>query len=152
MHQPENPTYDLYTQRLAERFWQKVYDEGGCWSWRGATTGTEERRGRFHFNGKMVMATHIAWLLANGCLPSKLLLHTCDNGNCVNPSHLYEGDYRQNAQDAVARNRLWQTRMKACKRGHEFYYDEKSNRRRCRTCLTDRKRELSWLRGVKPRR
>jgi hypothetical protein len=35
---------------------------------------------------------------------SRLVLHTCDNPNCVNPDHLYIGTNKQNAIDRCARH------------------------------------------------
>ena len=34
-----------------------------------------------------------------------LALHTCDNPNCINPNHLYEGTHRDNTNDMIKRNR-----------------------------------------------
>jgi hypothetical protein len=35
---------------------------------------------------------------------SRLVLHTCDNPNCVNPDHLYIGTTKQNAIDRCKRH------------------------------------------------
>jgi hypothetical protein len=54
----------------------------------------------------MQLAHRIAYKLTKGNIPNNLnVLHTCDNTSCVNPNHLYLGTQKQNAQDAVIRNR-----------------------------------------------
>lgn len=52
------------------------------------------------------LAHRVAWEFANGPVPKGLyVLHTCDNPGCVNPSHLYLGSYKDNAQDRERRDR-----------------------------------------------
>ena len=34
-----------------------------------------------------------------------LALHTCDQPGCVNPAHIYGGDYQQNTNDMIRRGR-----------------------------------------------
>ncbi len=43
--------------------------------------------------------------LGRRLLPGLLALHDCDIKNCHEPLHLYEGDHKQNALDAVNRGR-----------------------------------------------
>lgn len=38
--------------------------------------------------------------------PPEYVLHTCDNGRCVRPEHVYAGTQLRNLQDAVERGRL----------------------------------------------
>lgn len=38
-------------------------------------------------------------------LAGRMVLHHCDVASCCNPAHLYEGDARENARDAVERGR-----------------------------------------------
>jgi len=55
----------------------------------------------------MRRATHIAWELTVGELPSNVLMcHTCDTPACVNPSHLFIGNHQINYDDMVAKNRV----------------------------------------------
>jgi hypothetical protein len=46
-------------------------------------------------------AHRISLFLATGIFPQQLTLHSCDNPPCVNPNHLREGSYQDNAQDRV---------------------------------------------------
>ena len=53
-----------------------------------------------------IFAHRFSYELKNGEIPDgKYVLHKCDNPCCVNPEHLYLGDYKQNAQDREQRNR-----------------------------------------------
>lgn len=82
--------------------------------------------------------------LGRPLLPRMLACHTCDNPPCVNPEHLFEGDHRANALDAVAKGRYrnGQADKTHCKQGHEFtpentgsvYPVTGRNGRYCKTC------------------
>lgn len=56
--------------------------------------------------GKMFYAHRVSYEDNFGEIPEgKLVLHRCDIGCCVNPDHLYIGDYKQNALDRHVRGR-----------------------------------------------
>ena len=83
-----------------ERFESKyIKYSNSCWSWTGAlVTGY----GGFSFNGKTVMAHRFSWMLYRGKIPEGMLvLHKCNHKYCVNPEHLYIGDYSDNLQDSI---------------------------------------------------
>lgn len=92
---------------LAERFWEKVEKTDGCWLWRSKIA----RDGYGHFttaNSVSQRAHRVAFELSYGPIPTgALVLHKCDNRRCVNPDHLFLGDYRDNARDMVAKGRQW---------------------------------------------
>jgi hypothetical protein len=52
-----------------------------------------------------VSAYRLAWMLRHGAWPSGVIMHRCDNGFCVNPDHLEEGDQHRNMRDARTRGR-----------------------------------------------
>lgn len=94
---------------MTERFWEKVAVVGAteCWNWTG--TKNDKSRGRFWAGRdskgwKACSPSRLSWVLANGPIPDGVfVLHTCDNGLCVNPAHLYLGNRLDNARDAVVR-------------------------------------------------
>ena len=82
-------------------------DKSGCWIWQGKSrSGSCRLYGRIKVNGKAVIAHRYAWELYNGEIPDRaLVLHKCDNPECVNPSHLFLGTQQDNMNDKVSKNR-----------------------------------------------
>lgn len=91
---------------LEVRFWEKVAcgKPTECWEWSGSQHGGY---GRFKMAGKTMIATRVAYWLATGVHPGNLLvMHTCDNPKCCNPSHLRLGTNSDNTKDKVEKGRL----------------------------------------------
>lgn len=103
---------------LTERFWVKVdmreWEPGDCWEWtaqvNAAGYGNIAAPGK---HGKPLLAHRVAYELFYGPIPNDgpspfgwIVLHSCDNPGCVNPSHLRLGDHAANSRDARSRNRL----------------------------------------------
>jgi hypothetical protein len=58
---------------------------------------------------KPVRAHRVAWEMTVGPLEAgQHILHSCDNGLCVNPKHLSVGTHTDNMRDASAKGRLHQ--------------------------------------------
>jgi hypothetical protein len=75
-------------ERVQERFWEKVDMEGECWLWLAATRSTDGI-GVFGYEGKIVYAHRLAWVIAKGALPAGFeVQRSCGNGLCVRPRHL----------------------------------------------------------------
>ena len=91
-----------------EEFFSSVnFLENGCWLW----TGPRCANGRYGRVKKaagptLVMAHRMAYLMWNG-VPGKgqVVCHTCDNGLCVNPAHIFLGTPRDNFNDMVRKGR-----------------------------------------------
>lgn len=77
-----------------------------CWIWEGSfnTSGY----GCLEWNGgKYISAHRASYLIHFNDLPSNLsICHKCDNPTCVNPSHLFLGTPKDNAQDRDKKGRL----------------------------------------------
>lgn len=87
-------------------------DDTGCWNWTGAIS--DKGYGKLKIKmpcGRIYQAraNRIAFMLFNDVLLDKSLevCHKCDNRKCINPSHLFSADHRQNMLDAVAKERLF---------------------------------------------
>jgi hypothetical protein len=90
-------------------YWPKVIIEGphDCWLWTGQVAKkTGYGRIRFGLGGKrVVLAAHrfaFAMLHSPGIVPDKVLVrHRCGERLCVNPTHLYLGDYHARPYEAT---------------------------------------------------
>lgn len=60
--------------------------------------------GAMRFNGNVVRAHRVAFKLAKGTMP-RLVRHSCDVRDCIQPRHLLAGTVAQNVADTVARGR-----------------------------------------------
>ena len=95
-----------------QRFWSKVemIPEHACWEWDSSPPG--KRYGTFWYGGRMVRAHRMAWFVEHGTWPpgDMEVCHTCDNGFCVRPDHLFVSDHRGNMADMAAKGRNHGTR------------------------------------------
>jgi len=89
------------------RFWSKVevtQNTCRCWEWRGRRN--EWGYGEFKLNGASTYAHRVAVQMAGVPLqPGEVVMHTCDNPACCNPTHLVVGDHAMNVADRVAKRR-----------------------------------------------
>ena len=83
---------------ITEKDWALDPDTG-CHNWRWAD-GTKEYRGLINFRGRRRLPYHVSWELSNGPIPQgSQINHRCNNGRCINVSHLYLGDQLANVRD-----------------------------------------------------
>lgn len=91
---------------IAQRFWEKVNKgaPNGCWEWLGCLTASGY--GQIRIDDKMIRSHRYAWELENGPIPDgTVIMHTCDNPRCVNPSHLHLGTQVENIADRMTKSR-----------------------------------------------
>ena len=107
---------------------------GDCLELGGPYNSTgRPRRG---YDGKYFLMSRLVYQLKHGvkALPkSTLVCHSCDNGKCVNPDHLWLGTTQDNVDDCIKKGRAAWQRKTTCSRGHP--YDKTIRGRRiCSTC------------------
>ena len=62
--------------------------------------------GSITHDGAAFAAHRLAWEIHRGAIPDGLwLLHKCDVKTCVNPNHLFLGDWRANVDDMIEKGR-----------------------------------------------
>lgn len=98
--------------KIIERFETKYIPEPntGCFIWVGGSID-KDGYGAFHESHRLMKRAHRAsYEYYKGSFDKSLLvLHTCDNPSCVNPSHLFLGTHTDNMRDKVSKGR-WRGR------------------------------------------
>lgn len=92
---------------LEQKFWEKVEVCDGCWRWHAAKLpsgygiiGGSKGASKNHY------AHRVSYEIHHGPIPDGMVvMHTCDNPECCNPSHLRTGTYKQNSEDMVSKGR-----------------------------------------------
>ncbi len=106
---------------IQDRFWGRVERRGPneCWRWVGTklNTGYGLIKGNLFGKptsptGSAVLAHRVSWILANGFILNDgsghhgwVVMHTCDNRECVNPAHLVLGSQNENIADMQDKGR-----------------------------------------------
>jgi len=94
---------------IEERLLSKVNHNPvtGCWEWVGSKMNSPGRYGnygRIMYEGRVQFAHRVMFRLKRGYAPD-VVMHTCDNPCCVNPSHLAPGDNKKNCEDKFKKGR-----------------------------------------------
>lgn len=89
-----------------DRFYKFVppAEPGECWEWQSVRN--HRGYGKFWLNGRTDLAHRASYRIHHGPIPVGLAVrHRCDNPPCVNPAHLLVGTGKDNARDALERDR-----------------------------------------------
>lgn len=134
--------------KLSHCFWDNAVPitETGCLIWMHSTNTPGYGQLWRVKNGKkkLEFAHRVAYELANGEIPvGSDVLHRCDVKCCIEPTHLYLGNHRQNMLDFVSRHNHYLASRTHCNYGHPFTEENTIIRdgrhgRRCRACLENR--------------
>ena len=100
--------YDI--EQVKERFMKKVelIPFHTCWEWNGSFYNAIKYNGRprFSVRHEWRLAARVSYEIFKGPIKSGLnVCHSCDNPNCVNPSHLWLGTQMENVQDMIKKGR-----------------------------------------------
>lgn len=109
----------IFTETQIKRFWDKVHKTEDCWLW--LCDKNQLGYGRFAIKNSKYAAHRVSYQLAKGLIPEGFfVLHRCDTPDCVNPSHLYVGNQKDNMRDMMDRERQWwQKNPSLIKRGEQ---------------------------------
>jgi hypothetical protein len=96
----------LSESEIQTRFWTFVTKTDDCWLWTGRSLNSYGY-GQWWVNGKLWIASRLAWVLTHGPITERnqFVCHSCDNPQCVRPSHLYLASQTQNMRDMRVRGR-----------------------------------------------
>lgn len=90
----------------------KLNPTTGCLEWQGCKYDKRFGYGAIMWKGIKTQTHRLAWKLEYGSIPDgKQVLHKCDNRICVNPEHLFLGDYYDNNHDKINKDRCWQATL-----------------------------------------
>lgn len=89
-------------------FWDRVYAhtqaKGECILFIGHRN--EDGYGRIFRNKKLVFVHREVWARDNGSIPpGRVIMHTCDQPNCIQPKHLVMGTQVMNIKDMDEKGR-----------------------------------------------
>lgn len=97
-HGIETKRFDPPEERFNKQYERD--EDSDCWIWTGAQAAGGY--GQIHVNGRSMGAHRYSYKVHNDGIPDgAYICHTCHNKECVNPDHLYAGDAKTNAKDAV---------------------------------------------------
>jgi hypothetical protein len=103
----KNVLYRKYNQFYCSedcKFWGQIKKED-CWLWTGELN--MHGYGVIFLNYKEVSAHRYSYKKLKSEIPENMyVLHTCDIRKCVNPEHLFLGNAKDNAIDAMQKDRL----------------------------------------------
>lgn len=99
------------TASMQERFYALGWTVkgSGCWEWAGARN--DKGYGQLGVYGTKHYAHRVSYELATSdyllsdSTRGDVVMHSCDNPPCVNPSHLSRGTHQDNMDDMVTKGR-----------------------------------------------
>lgn len=92
---------------ILERIWERSIPEPntGCLLWLGSAS---KGYGYICHKGKSRLVTRIVYAELFCDPGDKDVCHRCDTTYCIEPSHLFLGEAKDNVHDAIKKGRMWQ--------------------------------------------
>lgn len=117
------PSADTIEKAL-NNFMRKTTPQDGCLVWIGALNrrGYGQFRCKFLKKENHILAHRASWMLFRGPIGGDLVLHKCDNPKCVNPDHLFLGNYKDNTADMILKGRHRRNDTGYLPTGNEHHY------------------------------
>ncbi len=144
----KNPvTEEHMTDKVKQRFFDKVDKTPNCWIWLGAKSAWRPKRriagptqgyGVININNRPFYVHRASWLMHKGPLiPGLVIDHLCNNTLCVNPDHLQQVTNMENSMRSPkhSSNTTYKYYRTHCKYGHERPVE--SRNKNCPTCYQE---------------
>lgn len=131
--------------------------QGECLVWQASFIQNYKiKYGTTSYKSKHWLAHRLSYYLHTGDHPGKKqVMHSCDNGLCINPWHLRTGSAKENMREAGARKRMWRQTAAHCLHGHAFTIENTSYHKRsdaptkmsrvCRKCKSNRSKKYRTI-------
>ena len=101
---------------MARKFWGMVhatgrFDDDACW--RASPRRKKDCYGVTIWGSRRYGSHVVSWMLYNGrhVAPGREILHSCDRGWCVNPTHLAMGTHAENMRDKAEKGRTGRAKL-----------------------------------------
>ena len=140
---------------IEDRLMRKTYiNFPGCWEWMGlkSKAGYGKMKGKTNLGDESLVHRLSYYIHKGDLIKGKVIAHSCDNRNCVNPEHLLQWSQKDNVRDMFKKKRnVSHNSIKThCKNGHEFNKENtkirRNGSRQCKECL--RINLIKWSKNV----
>lgn len=134
----------LWTLSARIGFFTGPREPNGCRLW----TGRVLRTGRVMIRHEGGMVNVTRWVAGLRPGDSRVAMHSCDVGHCVEPSHLRPGTQRENVIDMHSKNRHPSKTLDVCRNGHPLLEPSSriiwsNGKRECAQCIKERRRRAA---------
>lgn len=98
--------FEEFTKNQIDRFYRSysIDDNTNCWHW--IAHKYKNGYGRMNVGKKQCLSHRFSWVLyGNNLQTGRVICHRCDNRDCVNPEHLFQGTQSDNLNDMKEKGR-----------------------------------------------